>query len=229
MRTSNKILFGLLVVVFTVPLLLATSLKSKINKGEYIVKNYGNEAPQRLRSGSFTAFKVVKVVAPNPEYLRCYLNVSDKMNYTYNSYENTDSVNVYTRNDTLYVQYYVDEAKAGVERQHERLDVRLDLPAFNNIVADGAEVIIVSPASTGSLSVTLQNDGSIRNDSKSDKGPTSQVMPVESTNEEETVQMALVEDDNEFDNEEDSSEADTFEATGWNFKDLLISRVLTRF
>src|SRR5438128_12559941 len=102
MKTSNKILLGLLVVVFTVPFLLASYLKSKMKKGEYTVEKYENSGnKENIRSGSFTAFKVVKVVAPVPDLLTCHLKQSVNMNYSYYNDNSKDSVMVFTNNDTL--------------------------------------------------------------------------------------------------------------------------------
>jgi len=168
MRTSNKILLGLLVVVFTVPLLLAASLKSKVAKGEYTVEKFENARNERLVSGSFQSFKVVKVVAPKTDLLTCRFRASDKMDYNYYKQDKKDSVTVSTINDTLVITYIPYEI-AKEENKDENRDwersyvVNVNLPALNNLIVDGAVVIIDSfPASPNNISVILKNKGEVK-------------------------------------------------------------------
>ncbi|MDB5247262.1 MAG: hypothetical protein JWQ40_1656 [Segetibacter sp.] len=164
MKTSNKILTGLIVVVFTVPLLLAYSLKSKMKKGEYTVKkNDDSRNEGNMRSGSFTAFKVVKVVAPNPEFLTCHFKQSDNMNYKYYNYQRKDSVIVFTSNDTLYIQYLKEKASTNGNEsgRYNHFEIDVNLPAFSNLVVDGA-VVVLDSASSANLSVSLKNNGEIK-------------------------------------------------------------------
>lgn len=164
MKTSNKLLLGLILVVFAVPLVLATNIKSKIKKGEYTVKNYETENKIYKRSGSFSAFTVVKVIAPAPDLLRCHLQISGKMDYTYTNYSGKDSVHVYTSDDTLYIKYVAD---VSTNNDQNGFRINVNLPAFNNLVIDGALVVLDSlPASAGNLSVILQNNGELKDGSK---------------------------------------------------------------
>jgi hypothetical protein len=179
MKTSNKILSGLIIVIFVVPFLLAATLKSKMKKGIYTVeKNY---APDKggTRSGTFTAFKVVKVIAPRPELLTCNLKQSDKMSFDYFNDGSNDSLAVFTSNDTLYVQYIAQQEKSG---QHEsrgygKIVVNINLPFINHLIVDGAEVILDSPSAASGLSVSLKNNGEIKqgNDSEKDAPPVSSI------------------------------------------------------
>lgn len=169
MKTSNKILLGLAAVVFTVPLLLAAALQSKIKKGDYTVEKYDNTEPESMASGSFTAFKVIKVIAPDPQLLTCHLKVTDKMEYSYNKGDRKDSIRVFTGNDTLYIMYVARQKKANKNERSNQGDfeINVNLPAFNNMVVDGAEVILDSlGASSGTLSVTLKNKGVIKDGSE---------------------------------------------------------------
>jgi len=160
MKTSNKILTGLLVVVFAVPLLLAASLSSKIKKGEFTVEKWENYRDEKVTSGSFGAYKVVKVIAPNPRFLKCVLHASNDQSFNYSKESGRDSVIVSTKNDTLYVRYITlkIDKNAGYS-----INVRVNLPHVNNLVVDGAEVIIDSfPASSNNMSVILKNKGEIK-------------------------------------------------------------------
>lgn len=166
MKTSNKILIGLVITIFAVPLLLAATLKSKMNKGIYTVeKNYvpGNRGD--VRKGTFTTFKVVKVIAPRPEMLVCNLHQSDKMDFTYSNDGTSDSLAVYTQNDTLYIQYLAQPER---EDQQERrgfgkIVANINLPIFNRLMVDGAMVIMeASLTDSDSLSVSLKNNAVIK-------------------------------------------------------------------
>jgi hypothetical protein len=166
MKTSNKILLGLLVVVFAVPLLLAASLKSKIKNGIYTVEKRENYRNLKVTNGSFASFKVVKVISPNPKFLRCFLKASNEMNFNYTKENGRDSVLVSTINDTLVIRYISLDTKE--EKDSERdwnnsIAVKVNLPAFNNLVVDGAVVIIDSfPASSNNMSLVIKNRGELK-------------------------------------------------------------------
>lgn len=166
MKTSNKILIGLVIAIFAVPLLLAATLKSKMNKGVYTVEK--NDAPgdrRDVRKGTFTTFKFVKVIAPRPEMLVCNLHQSNKMDFTYSNDGTSDSLAVYTQNDTLYIQYL---AQPENEDQQERrgfgkIVANIYLPLFNRLIVDGALVVMeASLANSDSLSVSLKNNAVIK-------------------------------------------------------------------
>ena len=173
MKTSNKILLGLLIATFVIPLLLAYTLKSKVRKGEYTIekyKNSGNDGSER--SGSFTAFKVLKIVAPGPDYLTCHLRQSGNLHYNYYLPKGSDSITVFTSNDTLFVKYVAQKNVSG-ENESARMDnlsIEVDLHAFSNLIVDGAEVIMDSiAASPGNLNVTLKNHAVIKDGSKNNR------------------------------------------------------------
>lgn len=166
MKTSNKILLGLIIVVFAVPLLIAASLKNKVEKGEHTVEKFENAVNEKLVKGSFQPFKVVKVVAPKTELLTCRLRTSDRADYSYYKNGGNDSVKVVTVNDTLVIQYI---PSAAVEPGHDNRDwerafeLSVNLPAFNNLLVDGAVVIVDSlPAASNNISVNLKNGGELK-------------------------------------------------------------------
>ena len=166
MKTSNKILIGLVITVFAVPLLLAATLKSKMNKGVYTVeKNHSPGNWGNVRKGTFTAFKVVKVIAPRAEMLVCNLQQSDKMDFTYYNDGSSDSLAVYTQNDTLYIQYLAqpeNEDQQG-QRGFGKIVANINLPMFNRLIVDGAVVVMQSSlTNTDSLSISLKNKAVIQ-------------------------------------------------------------------
>jgi hypothetical protein len=163
MKTSNKILLGLIIVIFAVPLLLAAALKSKVRKGEYTVEKNKNSREQgNFRSGTFAAYKVVKVVSPNPELLTCKLTLSNKMEYSYYGRSAEDSVEVYAASDTLFIKYLATATNEKSRGYNEKL-VRVHLPALTNLVVDGASVIIDSLPDSNNFSVMLKNNGEVKN------------------------------------------------------------------
>lgn len=171
MKTSNKILIGLLVIVFTIPLLLAYTLKKKIDKGDYTIEMKNKRDNKYMHNGSIQPFKVVKVIGPRPENLYCKLKLSDKMNYSFYN-ETSDSVRIFNSGDTLYVQYNSNLKPEELQKE-DGVVVDLNLPAFTSIIVDGASVILDSLISdTTSLSVTLKNKGVIRDGTKKPKPPT---------------------------------------------------------
>jgi len=196
MRTSNKILLGLLVIVFTVPLLLAASLKSKVAKGEYTVEKFDNAKNERLVSGSFQAFKVVKVVAPKTDLLTCRFRASNKMDYNYYKQDKKDSVTVSTINDTLVITY-IPFKTGKVENKDENRDwerayeVNVNLPAFNNLIVDGAVVIIDSfPAAPNNISVILKNRGEIKEGGSNQNTGEQQISGVKNIEKNSVIQPA---------------------------------------
>lgn len=233
MKTSNKILIALLITIFTVPLLLAYSLKSKMKKGEYtIVKRDNKRRDEHRRSGSFTAFKVVKVVAPRPGFLTCHINPSNAaMSYEYYN-DQKDSIIVSNRNDTLYVTYLgaKDVTTEDGRRQDGELSIRLNLPPFNNLVVDGAVVVIDSlPASMSNLSISLSNRGVIKDGSKNSAKESAKVPA--GKKEDVALQVAQTYGDERGRGDKPKMETlknVSIEMLDLNMKDLLISCLLRR-
>jgi len=130
-----------------------------------------------LNKGSFAQFKVVKVTAPAPQLLTCHLKLSDKMDYEYYKNE-TDSVTVFSTNDTLYISYAAKANTSGEERRdYHDITVKVNLPAFDNLVVDGTEVVIDSLPASANMSVTLRNNGVIKDGSEKKKPGSTKVSP----------------------------------------------------
>lgn len=167
MKMSNKIFLGLVLIVFAVPLLLAATLKSKINKGEYTVVKNNDENEENARKGTFASYKVIKVVSPHPELLMCTFQQSEEMNFKYNNYESNDSLTVFNQGDTLYIQFLAKPAgsdnQQGENNGYGKTVVSINLPVVERLMVDGA-MVILDPAfaNSDSLSVTLKNNASIK-------------------------------------------------------------------
>ena len=235
MKTSNKILLVLAVIVFTIPFLLAMTLKNKMKKGEYTVVKYENDRSpnDNTRSGSFTAYKVVKVVAPNPDFFTCRLKLSGNMNYEYFQHSDQDSISVSVSNDTLLIRYMPQVlSKKNEETRFNQTTIHVKLPSFNNLVADGAVVIIDSmPASMGNLTVTLRNRGQIKDGSdRTQDEPKAWIPSHEQETPLTTATTARVEVTNSAEeNNIGSIKKLRLKIPDLNLKDMLIYRLLYRF
>lgn len=165
MKTSNKILLALIVIVFTVPLLLANVLKNKMKRGEFTIVKYepNNPTDAKTHSGSFDAFKVIKVVAPNADFFTCHMRFANEHNYKYYLSNAADDITIFTNSDTLYINYKPGADKTQNNKTADRYAyVDVGLPFINAIVVDGALVVLdLAPASFNNFSVTLKNRGKI--------------------------------------------------------------------
>src|SRR5690606_6702506 len=167
MKTSNKIFLGLVLIVFAVPLLLAATLKSKIKNGEYTVEKNTDENEGNERKGTFTSYKVIKIVSPHPELLTCTFQQSEVMNFKYNNYGSNDSLTVFNQGDTLYIQFLAKPAdennEQGENSGYGKTVASINLPGIERLMVDGA-MVILDPAfaNSDSLSVTLKNNASVK-------------------------------------------------------------------
>ena len=165
MRTSNKILLGLLILVFTVPFMLALTLSKKIKKGEYTVVQNENIENGELVKGNFASGKVVKVIAPGPEFLEVKLTATPETKYSYYRRNDADSFAITNINDTIVMQYIgkTKDAKNDERGWGDRMIIRVNLPVVNTVVVDGAIVILDSfPSTDNNMSVIIRNRGELK-------------------------------------------------------------------
>ncbi|TDH21617.1 hypothetical protein EXU57_19125 [Segetibacter sp. 3557_3] len=180
MKTSNKLLLGVIATCFIVPLVLAMSLKHKVDKNEFTQHKSNSNAAGSIRTGTFSAFKVVKVTAPHPELLRCNLKLSETMQYKYHKGGSKDSVAVFTTNDTLFVNYIVHNngSTGNTNNDGENFQVTVSVPSVSSIVIDGAVVILDSlPVTAEPLSISVRNNGILRDGTKVKKDHAKVVAP----------------------------------------------------
>ena len=144
MNTSNKILTGFLIVIFLVPVFILLSFNSRIRNGQFtVVKNEQSNGAD-FRSGYFKPYKVVKLVAPPGRALKCNLQYSDSLYYSYNINNSQDSIRVYNLADTLFIQYISRKAEkdnTDVNSDNE-LYVEIKLPSVEQLVVNNAEATI---------------------------------------------------------------------------------------
>ncbi|QEC51741.1 hypothetical protein EDD80_102297 [Anseongella ginsenosidimutans] len=149
MKTSDKLLSLVIILIFAMPLLAVFSFRKSMREGKYTIENIGNQIVTR---GTFQPYKTIKIIAPVPDALQCFLfpATPDSMRYAAVRYHATpyDSINVYNGGDTLYVQYmsgqtqaeYPDGRKTTAGISYKQLRVNLYLSSFDDIVVDGGTV-----------------------------------------------------------------------------------------
>lgn len=195
MNTSNKILTGFFIVIFLVPFFMLLSFKNKIKGGQFTVVKNDQYMSENFRSGNFKAYKVVKLVAPPGRALKCNLQYSDSLYYSYHINDSRDSIRVYNLADTLFIQYISKTVQQDNTDVYSREDLYVDikLPSIEQLVVNNGEATIsgINPAFAKNLSVEvygtgLLNLGSVNQDTHEqgdDKGAYSiDQLSVKSTN-----------------------------------------------
>jgi hypothetical protein len=149
MNTSNKILVGFIIVIFLIPVFILMSFNSKIKKGQFTIVKNGIYEGSNSRSGTIKPYQVVKIVGPSgfPGIFSCNLIPDKAASYSYQSYNDQDSIKIEQVNDTLlmtYVntRYQPDNNTNSVEFTHISLD--LHLPVITNVIVEGADLNIDS-------------------------------------------------------------------------------------
>jgi hypothetical protein len=174
MNTSNKILTGFLLLIFLVPVLVLLSFRSMIRSGQFTVVKNEQYKSANFREGNFQPYKVVKLVSPEGRALKCNLQYSDSLYYSYNVNDSRDSVRVYNLADTLFIQYINKTAtkdNTGVYA-HDELYIDVKLPSMEQLIINNAAVniaglltggaaknMMVEVYGTGFLGLGESNDG----------------------------------------------------------------------
>jgi hypothetical protein len=163
MKTSNQILLGFLIIVFLIPVVVVMSFKSKISNNEFVVVKDGFYLGDNYRSGSLKPYQTVKLVAPKGKLLKCYLEYSDSMSFSYSNDNGADSIKIYNLGDTLFVQVSGLPSKNNPNQFRDEFYANLRLPAIENIVVDGAEVTILSanPAKINDMKAEIHGGGTL--------------------------------------------------------------------
>lgn len=156
MKTSNKILAGFFIVIFLVPIFMLMSFNSKIKKGQFTVVKQEIYEGADFRSGSFGAYKVVKIMAPSGRILKCNLQYADSLYYSYNKMETQDSVMVYNAADTVFIKYVNPNTTT---QENSTIHLNLKLPAMQNLVVENAEVTLDSMGAGANKDIAIEVHG----------------------------------------------------------------------
>ncbi|RXK82927.1 hypothetical protein [Filimonas effusa] len=161
MKTSNKILAGIVVLAFGLPVLSAFIIKAKIAKGDCITRRIEpDEVTLRklrrpLPAGDFSVVKFSGVGGN----LSCTLYGSDTSGYSTKS-ENImgDSVRLHCLNDTLYVDF-IQKPRKGTQVYYDIIKMALFVKSAKTIVVSETHLTIANPGEISSdLSVKIQAD-----------------------------------------------------------------------
>lgn len=173
MKTSNQILIGLVVLIFTIPIVSAFAIKAKVTKGQFSEQKFSDKAAAAVRFGTFAAYKAIVVKAPAGSHLACTLIKAEKPEYTYRTNQQQDSVGVTTINDTLYISYL---GKKLENEQQPSISIDVYLPTVETLIVDGASVTLKQlQAEKAPIAVYIKNGGEIRDAGAADKKDISQV------------------------------------------------------
>src|SRR5688500_13761648 len=129
MKTSNKILAGFIIVVFLIPVFILMSFNSKIKKGQFTVVNREIYEGANSRSGTIKPYQVIKIVGPgSPGAFSCNLIPAEAASYSYQNYDDYDSIKIDQVNDTLLLTYVNTRYQPGNNtNSNEFANISVDL------------------------------------------------------------------------------------------------------
>ncbi len=171
MKTSNKLLLALVLLIFSFPLILMMGFKSALKHNRYIVKSdngYQVSAPHNVKP--FTAIKLNGMPLNNNSGLKTYIKRGDQFNYHIRNYNaadpeqgRTDSCRISWAGDTLVVDYHLKEpnTKSGSSFFYG-VEIDITIPRAVPVIARGAAITIdSSTAALGAMSFLLSNEASL--------------------------------------------------------------------
>ena len=171
MKTSNKILLALLLLIFVLPAWVTYMLQQQIKSNRFTLKSVDyTSAIYDTCHGSLAPFHSIRITAPSHyQSLTCHLIPSDSARYWFTQERShRDSIAIFNRHDTLCIQYLNRSSAPG----YDQFDVYLYVPFFNDLIVDGALVSIDSfPSLNHRLSVTLEHGGQIMDESEKPASP----------------------------------------------------------
>jgi hypothetical protein len=149
MKTSNKILLALAVLLFTIPLSLMVSFSNKIKNKDFVLKQ-----SEWLRHRNFVNAPVIRVSSDSRNWLECTIHHSDSAYYT-GQFSGEDSIAVSSSQDTLSFRLLANGDHA------DPVSLDIFLPFNGRLVADGAAVTIDKGAIPALSEFTLLNNASL--------------------------------------------------------------------
>jgi hypothetical protein len=150
MKTSVKILLGLVLVIFMIPTVFLMALNYGA-KG----KNGKDFAPNRTEETSWNRIdlgpsRYIKIASPSQEVLECKLIPTDKPHYMVSPYGQggNDSVSIRQQSDTLFVTYIdvLDGVESNSIRYHRNIE--LFVGDWQQLEINGATVTLDSSFGT---------------------------------------------------------------------------------
>lgn len=166
MKTSNKLLMLLLVLLFSIPLVMIMGWKAAIKENRYVVKNInGTNGNAFKETGRFKAIKMNGGLQRDKP-LKCDIRYGDKYGYAFKNYDpqifeegRSDSCTVALAGDTLVINYNIKTNEAlKANNYYYGVGVEITIPETIPIVANAAMVNLDSSAARfSSLNFVLAN------------------------------------------------------------------------
>lgn len=164
MKTSNKLLITLALLLFAVPLIIMMGFKSAIKSENYVTKSntgYGVYKPKELKS--FAAIKLNGLPEKNFG-LKTFIRYGDKYSYFVRNYDEaniengrTDRLRVRYVGDTLVVDYNLNSVTVmNAPNYSYGIEMDITIPHPVPVIANFANITIDSSAAAlGSMNVEL--------------------------------------------------------------------------
>ncbi|HEY8399145.1 MAG TPA: hypothetical protein VIK80_14475 [Flavihumibacter sp.] len=158
MKTSNKILAGMVIALLLIPTCIMIALAIKIKNDDFEIRITEWERSARANK-KINNTEVMKLTAPVGSALVCTIHYSDSVYYR--KYSRGDSLSVETQGDTLsftVIKRGGKENEGANEHDDNPLHVDVFMPFRGLLMLDGAEVKIDSLAPDTELQVEMVNN-----------------------------------------------------------------------
>ncbi|ULQ52832.1 hypothetical protein [Flavihumibacter fluvii] len=159
MKTSNRILLGLITILVLLPVLMLWGFRNKIATNDFTVEKYGWSVNSN-KEMPLTASRFIKLQAPDSTDMHCQLMFGGNDHYQLNRYDTDDSLAVIQVADTLFFRFIPAAREVG-NHENPELYFNLYLSAAPPIFADGVDISVDSMGRADSLQVHLVNNSSI--------------------------------------------------------------------
>ncbi len=171
MKTSNKLLTGLVLLIFSFPLILMMGFKAAVKNNHYVVRsNTGYEVSESKEVKAFTAIKLNGLPYNNEFGLKANIKYGNKFSYLLKNYDvaelekgRTDNCRVSWAGDTLVVDYsFKSVVKANEPNFFYGVEMDITLPRAVPVIATGTTIAIDSSAvALGAMNFQLFNQASL--------------------------------------------------------------------
>ncbi|WP_290796107.1 hypothetical protein [Flavihumibacter sp. UBA7668] len=158
MKTSNKILLGMVVFLVLIPASILVALSIKVKNGDYTIKM--SEWEQLARTAKpITNTGFMKIATPATTKLECTIRYSDSIYYRKHG-SNHDSLQVEKSGDTLYFTVISRDPKSEGTDKHEMF-LDIFMPFKGLLMLDGAGVTLDSVAADAAITVDMTNNSTL--------------------------------------------------------------------
>jgi len=155
MKTSNKLLTGLVLLIFSFPLILMMAFKAAVKNNHYVVRsNTGYKVSEPKEVKSFAAIKLNGIIEANDVRLKTFIRYGDKYSYFIKNYDRanpeegrTDSCRIRVIGDTLLIEY-IPRMLDKINETNYSYGIEMDItiPHSVPVIANAANITIDSSA-----------------------------------------------------------------------------------